>query len=110
MRGHFTPDRVIDLDCHEIFSGSPAHLTSVNPGVKASEAIQTILIFFRCGVLLRTRSDPSAWARILNPSMPTIVFGHMLGGDQFDFPEHMISTNVASDGISPLPGGAASKE
>jgi len=97
MRARFGAENVTDLDCQEIYSGRPAHIAAGNPDVKAREAIQTILVLSRCGVLIRTRSHLSSWAKILNPALPTIVFGEMLPGDQMRFPEHLIKTEVRFD-------------
>ena len=93
MRDRFGSDTVLDLGCQEIFPNSPAHLTSGDALVKGSEAIRTILILSRCGVLVRTRSHLSAWSKILNPGLPTLVFGNMLHGN-FDFPEGLIHTDI----------------
>jgi hypothetical protein len=94
MRKQFAGTVVIDLDCQEIFSGKTAHLSTGDPTVKASEAIQTIITLSRCGILIRTRSHLSAWAKILKPSLPTVVFGEMLAGDQIGFPENAIYTDA----------------
>ncbi len=93
MRERFS-GRVDDLECQEIFAGKSAHLTAGNPAVKASEAIRTIITLSRCGTLVRTRSHLSAWAKILNPAIPTIVFGKMLHGDKVGFPEAAIPEQV----------------
>ena len=94
MREQFNLDNVIDLDCQEIFSGTPAHLTPGNSYTKGSEAIRTMLVLSRCGLLIRSRSHLSAWAKILSPSLPTIVLGEMLGGDLHVFPENLIETDA----------------
>lgn len=95
MRSRFGVDRVTDLDCEEIFAGSaPAHLTAGNPETKAREALEAIVALSRCGLLIRGRSHLSAWAKILNPSLPIVVLGEMLKGDQFVFPENVIKTEV----------------
>jgi hypothetical protein len=92
MRSRFSRGRVIDLGCREIYSGFSAHFAPGNPAVKASEAIRTIITLSRCGMLIRTRSHLSAWAKIVKPALPTIVFGEMLPGDQMLFPEHLLKT------------------
>jgi hypothetical protein len=88
----FGSERVVDLGCQEIFQGSPAHLTKGDPVIKGKEAIKTMLVLSRCGLLVRTRSHFSAWAKIINPSIPTVVFGEMLASDLLRFPEHLIQT------------------
>ncbi len=92
MQGRFGASRVVDLGCRELFSGRPAHSTAGDPAVKASEAIRTILALFRCALLIRTRSHLSGWAKILEPSLPCIVFGTMHGNPSVVFPEHLIET------------------
>ena len=91
MAERFGRERVVDLDCQEIFTGLPAHLTEGNPGVKAHEALQTILVLSRCGLLIRTRSHLSAWSKIINPSLPVIVYGEARG---IGFPENLIHTDA----------------
>jgi hypothetical protein len=92
MQGRFGAARVVDLGCREVFSGRPAHSTAGDPVVKASEAIRTILALSRCGLLIRTRSHLSGWAKIFEPSLPCIVFGTMHGNPSVVFPEHLIET------------------
>ena len=94
MTNRFGSERVIDLDCQEIYSGRAPHSTPGDPAVKASEAIRSILTLARCGLLIRTRSHLSAWAKILSPSLPTIVLGDMLSSDQIGFPENRIQTEL----------------
>jgi hypothetical protein len=95
MANRFGRAIVIDLGCKEIFAGSvPAHLAPGDPIQKAHEAIQSILTLSRCGTLFRTRSHLSAWAKIFNPTLPHAVFGEMLRGDQFIFPENVVEADI----------------
>ncbi len=93
MRSRFPRRHVCDLGCTEIFAGRPAHLTAGDTRMKASEAIRTMIVLSRCGRLIRTRSQLSAWAKIMNPASSTIVFGEMTGGDLRGFPENLIRSD-----------------
>ena len=52
MKSQFKPYKVLDLGCREIHSGKPAHLAAGNRKVKGSEAIQTLIVLSRCGLLI----------------------------------------------------------
>jgi hypothetical protein len=94
IRKAFDSLEVIDLNCDELHAGQPAHLTPGNPKTKASEAIRTMIVLSRCGLLIKNRSQLSAWAKIYNPKLPTIALGELLVGDLFAFPENLVRTDV----------------
>ncbi|RYG88871.1 MAG: hypothetical protein EON59_03095 [Alphaproteobacteria bacterium] len=68
--------RVITLEAKHLACGStPAHFGSGDGREKGAEALDVILALARCGVCVRGASHLSAWAKILNPNLPVIVFG-----------------------------------
>jgi hypothetical protein len=94
IRKAFDSFEVIDLNCAELYPGRPAHLTRGDPKTKASEAIRTIIVLSRCGLLIKNRSQLSSWAKLYNPTLPTIVLGRLLVSDLFTFPEDLVRTDV----------------
>jgi hypothetical protein len=90
VKQEFSSVEVLDLGCREIYSDTPPHLTPGDPQLKAKEAIHTMLVLARCGLLIRTRSQLSAWSKIYNPALPTISLGELLVSKRFVFPENIV--------------------
>jgi hypothetical protein len=66
--------RLVVYECREIFSGGrPAHVTDGDGYRKGFEAIVTMLLIARCGVVIRTPSHLSAWANILNLDQKVVM-------------------------------------
>lgn len=72
-RGEFS-HRLVVYECQEIYpDGRAAHLTSGDGYRKGFEAVVTILLLAKCGVVIRTSSHLSAWANILNLEQKVVM-------------------------------------
>jgi hypothetical protein len=62
---------------------TPIHFSG-HPGLAIGrEALVTCLLLARCGLLIKTPSYLSAWAKIFNPSLPVWLISSPLGKGYF---------------------------
>ena len=83
--------RVRALDCQYLSNGvTGAHYLHGDGFQKGREALVTILALSMCKLCVRGPSYLSAWASILNPDLPVIMFGDR---SSLPFPEAEIARN-----------------
>jgi hypothetical protein len=79
--------RLVVYECRELFfGGRPAHVTDGDGYRKGFEAIVTMLLIARCGIVVRTPSHLSAWANILNLDQKVVMLTRPLD-DFMHFPD-----------------------
>jgi hypothetical protein len=82
--------RVLALDCQYLSDGvSGAHYKPGSGFEKGREALLSILILSMCTICVRGVSHLSAWAKILNPQLPIVMYNQPF--PVFRFPEREIS-------------------
>jgi hypothetical protein len=90
--------RISALDCqHLSHGGIGAHFVGGSGFEKGREALLTILLLSMCKLCIRGPSHLSAWAKILNPTLPILMIGRPF---EIEFPERAIveaSIDSASD-------------
>lgn len=80
--------RVTSLDCRYLSKGGiGAHFLGGDGFEKGREALLTILLLSMCKLCVRGASHLSAWAKILNPSLPIVMIGRPY---DIEFPEREI--------------------
>ena len=86
--------RVKAFDCrHWSKDGVGAHFVGGGALEKGREALLTILLLSMCKVCIRGVSHLSAWAKIMNPSLPIIMLGRPF---VIEFPEREIMKTSAN--------------
>ncbi len=87
--------RVKAIDCQYLSKeGVGAHFVGGGAFEKGREALLTILLLSMCKLCVRGVSHLSAWAKILNPTLPIIMIGRPF---EIEFPEREImETSVDS--------------
>ena len=91
MRSIYGKDRVVDLDCKEIFTQSrAAHVTPGDGYLKAKEALLTLLVLSMCGHCIRSPSHLSVWSKILNTDLDMTILTGGYSGERLAYPENVI--------------------
>jgi hypothetical protein len=83
-------DRMMWFDCQELsINGNPIHLSPGDNHRKGIEALSTIYLLSRCRWCIKTTSQLSAWAKIMNPRLKVYIPKRSFTGS-FHFPDKQL--------------------